>query len=71
MDPLSTNILPVEQRSWTPTVGGYRLAPCDLEGHDLALVVNGQMELEAKEPAHGSAVLLQQVPRPGARQCPH
>ncbi len=28
-----------------------RLAPYDLEGHDLALVVNGQMELEAKEPS--------------------
>ena len=29
-----------------------RIAPCDLEGHDLAPVVDGQMELEAEEPAH-------------------
>ena len=28
------------------------IAPCDPEGHGLAPVVDGQMELEAKEPAN-------------------
>ena len=31
---------------------------CDREGRDLALVVDEQMELEAKEPAHGAAATL-------------
>ncbi len=34
---------PVEQRSWAPTVGGHPYAPCDLEGHDRALMVDGQI----------------------------
>ena len=29
---------------------------CDPEGHDLALVVDEEMELEAKEPAHGGTI---------------
>ena len=31
---------------------------CDAEGHDLALVIDEQMELEAKEPAHGGTTTL-------------
>ena len=34
------------------------LAPCD--GHDPALVVNEQVELEAQEPAHGGTAPLGQ-----------
>ena len=33
-----------------------------LPGHELALVVDEQMELEAKEPAHGAATTLGQTP---------
>ena len=29
------------------------IAPCDLEGHDLALMVNDQVELDAKETSPG------------------
>ena len=36
------------------------IAPCDLEGHDLSLMVVVQVELEAKEPSHGGAVPLGQ-----------
>ncbi len=31
----------------------FGIAPCDLDGHDLAMVVDGQMELEAQEPVPG------------------
>lgn len=41
-------------------LGIIGIASCDLEGHDLALVVDGQVALEAKEPAHGGAAPLDQ-----------
>ena len=56
-----------------PECGGHGLqrlvvigiALCDLDGHDLALVVDGQMELEAKAPAHrGGAPLGQPLEHP-------
>lgn len=50
--PLSPTTCPAEQRSSAPTVGDHRYYPRDLDGHDLAPMVNGQMELKAKEPAH-------------------
>ena len=37
-----------------------RIAPCDLDGHGLALVIDKQTELEAKEPAHSSIIPLGQ-----------
>ena len=37
-----------------------RIVPCDLEGHALALVVDEQVELAAKESAHGGATPLHQ-----------
>ena len=36
------------------------IVPCDLEGHGLALVADGQVELEAKELTHGGAAPLGQ-----------
>ena len=41
---------------------GWRssIAPCNLDGHDLALVMDKQAELEAKEPAHSGTILLGQ-----------
>ena len=37
------------------------IAACDLECPDLALMVNEQVELEAKEPTHATAAPLGQV----------
>ena len=37
------------------------MARCHLEGHELAFVVDAQMELDAKELAHGGATTLGQI----------
>ena len=41
------------------------IAACDLESHDLTLMIDEQVELEAKEPAHGGeAPLCQSLDHP-------
>ena len=54
MGPLSPNTLP--RRAAAMSSNGWRspdIAPCDLHGHDLALVVDGQVELEARHQNKG------------------
>ena len=64
MYPLSPTTCPVGQRSWAPMVGGIHIAPCNLDGHDLALVIDNVDPGFPATKAMEQEVKGQQEPRP-------